>query len=156
MNKKSTSMYSFDFAAFPKDPEIHWSSLPEVGKPVTVRCLVPDVYPVEKLEIELLKDNHSMVSQNFLELIDIKSKETKSLEFTFTPTEEDIGKAIVCQATLIIDGQPSVKTTPEKMQVYSKYLCVVYEDLVWMHTAKNSAAKVKKELVCSFYTILSH
>uniref|UniRef100_A0A8D0VDD4 Vascular cell adhesion molecule 1 n=1 Tax=Sus scrofa TaxID=9823 RepID=A0A8D0VDD4_PIG len=117
-NLKGERGIQVEIYSFPKDPEIHWSSLPEVGKPVTVRCLVPDVYPVEKLEIELLKDNHSMVSQNFLELIDIKSKETKSLEFTFTPTEEDIGKAIVCQATLIIDGQPSVKTTPEKMQVY--------------------------------------
>uniref|UniRef100_A0A8C3YCI2 Vascular cell adhesion molecule 1 n=1 Tax=Catagonus wagneri TaxID=51154 RepID=A0A8C3YCI2_9CETA len=110
--------FEVEIFSFPEDLEIHWSSLPEVGKPVTVKCLVPDVYPAEKLEIRLLKDNHSVATQDFLEPMDVKSQETKSLEFTFTPTEEDIGKALVCQATLDIAPEPQIRTTTEKMQVY--------------------------------------
>ncbi|XP_059998429.1 vascular cell adhesion protein 1 [Lagenorhynchus albirostris] len=107
--------------SFPKDPEIHLSGPLEVGKPVTVMCLVPDVYPFERLEIELLKGNHSVKTQNFLEISEMKSQETKSLEVTFTPIDEDIGKALVCQATLHIneiDSQPQVRETTKKLQVY--------------------------------------
>uniref|UniRef100_A0A8C0CEM1 Vascular cell adhesion protein 1 n=1 Tax=Balaenoptera musculus TaxID=9771 RepID=A0A8C0CEM1_BALMU len=107
--------------SFPKDPEIHLSGPLEVGKPVTVTCLVPDVYPFERLEIELLKGNRSVKTQNFLEVSEMKSQETKSLEVTFTPIDEDIGKALVCQATLHIneiDSQPQVRETTKKLQVY--------------------------------------
>uniref|UniRef100_A0A8C6B0Q4 Vascular cell adhesion protein 1 n=1 Tax=Monodon monoceros TaxID=40151 RepID=A0A8C6B0Q4_MONMO len=107
--------------SFPKDPEIHLSGPLEVGKPVTVTCLVPDVYPFERLEIELLKGNRSVKTQDFLEVSEMKSQETKSLEVTFTPIDEDIGKALVCQATLHIneiDSQPQVRETTKKLQVY--------------------------------------
>ncbi|XP_059941671.1 vascular cell adhesion protein 1 isoform X3 [Mesoplodon densirostris] len=107
--------------SFPKDPEIHLSDPLEVGKPVTVTCLVPDVYPFERLEIELLKGNHSVKKQNFLEVSEMKSQETKSLEVTFIPIDEDIGKALVCQATLHIneiDSQPQVRETTKTLQVY--------------------------------------
>ncbi|XP_007449679.1 PREDICTED: vascular cell adhesion protein 1 isoform X4 [Lipotes vexillifer] len=107
--------------SFSKDPEIHLSGPLEVGKPVTVTCLVPDVYPFERLEIELLKGNRSLKTQNFLEVSEMKSQETKSLEVTFTPIDEDIGKALVCQATLHIneiDSQPQVRETTKKLQVY--------------------------------------
>uniref|UniRef100_A0A8C6BMH9 Ig-like domain-containing protein n=1 Tax=Monodon monoceros TaxID=40151 RepID=A0A8C6BMH9_MONMO len=107
--------------SFPKDPEIHVSGSLEVGKPVTVTCLVPAVYPFEKLEIELLKGNRSVKTQNFLEPSEMKYQETKSLEVTFTPVYEDIGKALVCQATVHIneiDSQPQVRGTTKKLQVY--------------------------------------
>eukprot|EP00069_Balaena_mysticetus_P009105 bmy_20010T0 len=107
--------------SFPKDPEIHLSGSLEVGKPVTVTCLVPAVYPFEKLEIELLKGNRSVKTQNFLEPSEMKSQETKSLEVTFTPIDEDIGKDLVCQATVHIneiDSQPQVRETTKKLQVY--------------------------------------
>ncbi|XP_065728196.1 vascular cell adhesion protein 1 isoform X4 [Phocoena phocoena] len=107
--------------SFPKDPEIHLSGPLEVGKPVTVTCLVPDVYPYERLEIELLKGNRSVKTQDFLEVSEMKSQETKSVEVTFTPIDEDIGKALVCQATLHIneiDSQPQVRKTTKKLQVY--------------------------------------
>lgn len=55
---------------------------------------MPDVYPFERLEIELLKGNRSMKVQEFLEPSEKKAQETKSLEVTFSPTDEDIGKAL--------------------------------------------------------------
>lgn len=128
------------FAAFSKDPEIHLGSPPEVGKPVTVTCSVPDVYPFERLEIELLKGNHSMKIQEFLEPSEKKAQETKSLEVIFIPTDEDIGKALVCQATLHIyddDSPPKVRKTTKELEVHSKYLFLSMGIYSWMHTAIN-------------------
>lgn len=116
------------FAAFPKDPEIHLSGPLELKKPVTVTCLVPDVYPFDRLEINLLKGNDLLKSREFLEPMDRKSLETKSLEATFIPDKEDIGKALVCRAKLNIeeiDFEPKERETTKKLQVYSKYLCDV-------------------------------
>lgn len=118
-------MYLFDFTAFPKDPEIHLTGPLEVGKPVTVKCSVPDVYPFDRLEMNLLKDDHLMKNQEFLEPMERKSLETKSLEVTFTPTSEDIGKALVCRAKLHIDEidlKRKERETTKKLHVYSKYL----------------------------------
>lgn len=91
------------FAAFPRDPEIETSGLLVDGNPVTISCKVPHVYPLDRLEIELLKGESVMKSKNFLEDMHKKSLETKSLEMTFIPTTEDTGKVLVCQAKLNID-----------------------------------------------------
>ncbi|XP_011847926.1 PREDICTED: vascular cell adhesion protein 1 isoform X4 [Mandrillus leucophaeus] len=107
--------------SFPRDPEIHLSGPLEAGKPITVKCLVADVYPFDRLEIDLMKGDHLMKSQEFLEDADRKSLETKSLEVTFTPVIEDIGKVLVCRAKLHIDEMDSVPTereAVEELQVY--------------------------------------
>uniref|UniRef100_A0A2I3HGK0 Vascular cell adhesion protein 1 n=1 Tax=Nomascus leucogenys TaxID=61853 RepID=A0A2I3HGK0_NOMLE len=107
--------------SFPKDPEIHFSGPLEAGKPITVKCSVADVYPFDRLEIDLLKGDHLMKSQEFLEDADRKSLETKSLEVTFTPVIEDIGKVLVCRAKLRIDGMDSVpaeRQAVKELQVY--------------------------------------
>ncbi|XP_036739749.2 vascular cell adhesion protein 1 [Manis pentadactyla] len=107
--------------SFPKDPEIHLSGPLEVGKPVTVKCSVPDVYPFDRLEMDLLKNDHLMKNQDFLEPMERKSLETKSLEVTFTPTSEDIGKALVCRAKLHIDEidlKRKERETTKKLHVY--------------------------------------
>ncbi|XP_063480428.1 vascular cell adhesion protein 1 isoform X3 [Symphalangus syndactylus] len=107
--------------SFPKDPEIHFSGPLEAGKPITVKCSVADVYPFDRLEIDLLKGDHLMKSQEFLEDADRKSLETKSLEVTFTPVIEDIGKVLVCRAKLRIEEMDSVPTERQavkELQVY--------------------------------------
>uniref|UniRef100_A0A2K6NXQ1 Vascular cell adhesion protein 1 n=1 Tax=Rhinopithecus roxellana TaxID=61622 RepID=A0A2K6NXQ1_RHIRO len=107
--------------SFPRDPEIHLSGPLEAGKPITVKCLVADVYPFDRLEIDLMKGDRLMKSQEFLEDADRKSLETKSLEVTFTPVIEDIGKVLVCRAKLQIDEMDSVPTEREavkELQVY--------------------------------------
>ncbi|ELV10513.1 Vascular cell adhesion protein 1 [Tupaia chinensis] len=108
--------------SFPKDPEIHLSGPLEAGKPITVKCIVRDVYPFDRLEMDLLKGNNLMKNQDFAEDMDKKSLETKSLEVTFTPVIEDIGKALVCRAQLHIsetDSDPKEKMTTKQLQVYS-------------------------------------
>uniref|UniRef100_A0A096MKK5 Vascular cell adhesion protein 1 n=1 Tax=Papio anubis TaxID=9555 RepID=A0A096MKK5_PAPAN len=107
--------------SFPRDPEIQLSGPLEAGKPITVKCLVADVYPFDRLEIDLMKGDHLMKSQEFLEDADRKSLETKSLEVTFTPVIEDIGKVLVCRAKLHIDEMDSVLTEREvvkELQIY--------------------------------------
>ena len=107
----------------------------------------------------MLKGNRTMRIQEFLEPSEKKAQETKSLEVTFLPTDEDIGKALVCQATLHIyddDSPPKVRKTTKELEVYSKYLCLSMGIYSWMHTAINRAATVKKKQVCSFYAILIH
>lgn len=116
-------MYPIAFAAFPKDPEIHFSGPLEVGKQVTVKCLIPDVYPFDRLEMDLLKDDHLIKNQDFVEDMDRKTLETKSLEVTLTPVIEDTGKTLVCQAKLLIDetdSAPKERETTKELQVYSK------------------------------------
>ncbi|XP_061267030.1 vascular cell adhesion protein 1-like isoform X2 [Bos javanicus] len=126
-DKKLEKAIRVEIYSFSKDPEIHLSSPAEVGKPVTVTCSVPDVYPFERLEIELLKGNHPMKVQDFLEPSEKKAQETKSLDVTFSPTDEDIGTALVCQATLHIyddDSPPKVRKTTKELEVYKKNFTV--------------------------------
>ncbi|XP_052035348.1 vascular cell adhesion protein 1 [Apodemus sylvaticus] len=111
-----------DIYSLPKDPEIQFSGLLEVGKPVVVKCLAPDVYPVDRLELDLFKGDHLMKSQEFLEEMAKKSLETKSLEVTFTPVIEDTGKVLVCRAKLHIDqidSKPEERQTVKELQVYT-------------------------------------
>nr|BAE37132.1 unnamed protein product [Mus musculus] len=110
-----------DIYSFPKDPEIQFSGPLEVGKPVTVKCLAPDIYPVYRLEIDLFKGDQLMNRQEFSSEEMTKSLETKSLEVTFTPVIEDIGKALVCRAKLHIDQIDSTlkeRETVKELQVY--------------------------------------
>ncbi|KAM6168637.1 vascular cell adhesion protein 1 isoform 3-T3 [Erethizon dorsatum] len=123
-SKKEEKEIQVDIYSFPKDPEIHLSGLLEVGKPITVKCLVPDVYPFDRLEMELLKGDSHMKNQEFLEDMERKSLETKSLEVSFTPTIEDTGKALVCRAKLHMaetdseESSPKKRETKEELQVY--------------------------------------
>lgn len=123
-SRKEEKEIQVDVYSFPKDPEIHFGGLLEVGKPITVKCLVPDVYPFDRLEMELLKGDSHMKTQEFLEDMDKKSLETKSLEVTFTSTIEDIGKAFICRAKLHItetdseESSPKERETNKELQVY--------------------------------------
>lgn len=108
------------FAAF-QDLEIQLSGPLEVGKPAMVKCLAPDVYPADSLEMDLLKGDHLLKTQLFVEEVK-KSLVTKSLEVTFTPVIEDIGKALVCRAKLYMDSETTTRETVKELQVYSEYL----------------------------------
>ncbi|XP_059120969.1 vascular cell adhesion protein 1 [Peromyscus eremicus] len=105
-------VYSF------QDPEIQLSGPLEVGKPAMVKCLAPDVYPADRLEMDLLKGDRLLKTQVFVEEVK-KSLVTKSLEVTFTPVLEDTGKALVCRAKLHMDSEPTVRETVKELQVYT-------------------------------------
>ena len=111
--------------SFPRDSEIEMSGLSVSGNPVTVSCKVPDVYPFDRLEIELLKGESIMKSKIFLEDVSKKSLETKSLEMTFIPTTEDTGKVLVCLAKLPINEmefEPKQRQSTQMLYVNGKYM----------------------------------
>lgn len=113
------------FAAFPRDPEIEMSGLLVSGNPVTVSCEVPNVYPSDRLEIELFKGESVIESKTFLEDMDRKSLETKSLDMTFIPTTEDTGKVLVCLAQLRVgemEFEPKQRQSTQMLHVNGKYM----------------------------------
>ena len=117
------------FAAFPSDPEIEMSGPLVSGNPVTVSCRVPNVYPSDRLEIELFKGESIMMNKTFLEDVSKKALETKSLEMTFIPTIEDTGNVLVCLAQLPIDEmefEPKQRQSTQILYVNGKYMCDVF------------------------------
>lgn len=93
--------------------------------PITVSCKVSSVYPLDRLEIELLKGETVLENKEFLEDTDMKSLENKSLEATFIPTTEDTGKALVCQAKLHMDEmefEPKQRQSTQTLYVNGKYI----------------------------------
>ncbi|XP_036624372.1 vascular cell adhesion protein 1 isoform X2 [Trichosurus vulpecula] len=107
--------------SFPRDPEIEMSGPLIVGSPVTVTCKVPKVYPSERLEMEFWKEG----SHHHVDLHDIEEEaqgklETKGVKMTFTPTIEDMGKSLICEAKLPIDEmefEPKERRTTQILQV---------------------------------------
>uniref|UniRef100_A0A8C6BSV9 Ig-like domain-containing protein n=1 Tax=Monodon monoceros TaxID=40151 RepID=A0A8C6BSV9_MONMO len=102
-HKKLEKVIQVALYSFPRDPEIEMSGLLVSGNLVTVSWKVPDVYPFDWLEIELLKGESIMKNKIFLADVSKKSLETKRLEMIFIPTTEDTGKVLVCPTKLPID-----------------------------------------------------
>uniref|UniRef100_A0A6I8NT06 Vascular cell adhesion molecule 1 n=1 Tax=Ornithorhynchus anatinus TaxID=9258 RepID=A0A6I8NT06_ORNAN len=118
--KKMERAIQVELYSFPHDPVITMSDFLEVGKPATITCQVSQVYPSERLKIELLKDGHIIREKEFFMDEEKKSLETKSLEVTITPTTLDIGKSITCQAELpIVDMEffPKLRKTTQKLPI---------------------------------------
>ncbi|XP_043855677.1 vascular cell adhesion protein 1 isoform X2 [Dromiciops gliroides] len=108
--------------SFPRDPEIEMSGPLIVGSPVTVTCKVPKVYPSERLEMAFWKEDshHPMQLHEIVEDVDGNNVETKGLQMTFTPTMEDMGKSLTCEAKLPIDEmefEPKERRTIQRLQV---------------------------------------
>lgn len=111
------------FAAFLEDPAIEISGPLVHGRPVTVNCTVPNVYPLDHLEIELLKGETTLESKHFYEEMGRKSLENKSLEMTFTPTSEDTGNVLVCLAKLHsgeMESEPKQRQSTQTLYVHGK------------------------------------
>lgn len=105
--------------SFPSDPVIEISPFLVVGEPAIVICKIPDVYPSDRLEVVLKKDEHVLHEEHFLE-DDSTNTETKTVTYTFHPTAEDIGKEITCVAKLPIadmDFEPKERTSSQKLNV---------------------------------------
>lgn len=120
--------FSLIFAAFSRDPEIEMSNLLVDGNLVNISCKIPNVYPSDRLEIELLKGESIMKNKTFLVDGHKKSLETKSLEMTFIPTTEDTGKVLVCRAKLHIDEREferKQRQSTQTLHVNGKCICDV-------------------------------
>ncbi|XP_060629991.2 vascular cell adhesion protein 1 [Anolis sagrei] len=92
-----------DIYSFPSDPVIEIDGPLVLGKPSTISCHVPKVYPSERLVLSLKREGKVLKEAEFFHETPTKSLETKTLSVTFTPTEEDIGKEITCIAELPIE-----------------------------------------------------
>ncbi|XP_039574028.1 vascular cell adhesion protein 1 [Passer montanus] len=114
--KKEKSV-KVELYSFPSDPIIEISPSLVAGKPATVTCKIPDVYPSDHLEVLLKKDEHVLHEKYFLE-DDSTNTETKTVTYTFHPTAEDAGKEITCVARLPIadmDFEPKERTSSQKL-----------------------------------------
>ncbi|NWV98578.1 VCAM1 protein, partial [Machaerirhynchus nigripectus] len=103
--------------SFPSDPIIEIKLSLVAGEPATVICKIPDVYPSDRLEVLLKKDEHVLHREDFLQEGSTNT-ETKIVTYTFHPMAEDIGKEITCVARLPIanmDFEPKERTSSLKI-----------------------------------------
>uniref|UniRef100_G1KBQ3 Ig-like domain-containing protein n=1 Tax=Anolis carolinensis TaxID=28377 RepID=G1KBQ3_ANOCA len=92
-----------DIYSFPSDPIIEINGPLVLGKPSTISCHVPKVYPSECLLLSFKREGKVLKEEEFFHEEPTKSLETKTVTVIFTPTEEDIGKEITCIAELPIE-----------------------------------------------------
>ncbi|XP_074044381.1 vascular cell adhesion protein 1 isoform X2 [Macrotis lagotis] len=120
-NKKVERGIQVELYSFSRDPEIEMSGPLIIGRPVTVTCKVPDVFPLERLEITLWKEgSHPIKSPDVVEDDEDKKIGTKHLEMVFTPTMEDMGKSLICEAKLLNDEwnfEPKERRITQTLQV---------------------------------------
>lgn len=107
--------------AFSSDPVIEVSEPLILGKQARVSCMVRNVYPSNRLEMYLKKEEGLMATTEFDADAAIQSIETK----TFIPTEKDTGKVITCIAKLPIDEmefEPKERQATHTLRVNCKYV----------------------------------
>ncbi|KFV86879.1 Vascular cell adhesion protein 1, partial [Struthio camelus australis] len=112
--KKEKSV-KIELYSFPSDPVIEISIV--AGEQATIICKIPDVYPSDRLEVLLKKEEHILLEKNFFE-DDSTNTETKTVTYSFNLTTEDIGKEITCVAKLPIanmDFEPKERVTSQKL-----------------------------------------
>ncbi|XP_050818326.1 vascular cell adhesion protein 1 [Gopherus flavomarginatus] len=117
--KKEKSI-KVDVYSFPSDPVIEISTPLNVGEKANITCMVPKVYPFERLKMQLEKDGSVLGMKEFYHEEHTKTTETKCLTLTFIPTFEDTGKAITCVAELPIDEmefEPKKRQTSQRLSV---------------------------------------
>ncbi|XP_078417788.1 vascular cell adhesion protein 1-like [Cetorhinus maximus] len=81
--------------SFPDEPVLGTVGSLEVGKNGTLRCTIPDVYPV-MLEVELLKGATSLNKQEFFQTPEV------TISSELVPEIEDSGKEVTCRARFLI------------------------------------------------------
>ncbi|XP_030062928.1 vascular cell adhesion protein 1 [Microcaecilia unicolor] len=105
---------TIEIYSFPSDPVITTSAALVAGTASLITCTVPDVFPSDLLEVQLMKDGQ------ILELLPYDSDrnlKNKSLTIEFNPTPEDNGKEFICLAKLSFDDQ---KKEPQQRQSKKK------------------------------------
>ncbi|XP_065698868.2 vascular cell adhesion protein 1 isoform X2 [Patagioenas fasciata] len=115
--EKKEKSIKVELYSFPSDPVIEISPSLVAGEPVSVLCKIPDVYPSDRLEVLLKKEEHVLHEENFY-TDDSTNTETKTVKYSFTLTAEDIGKEITCVAKLPIanmDFEPKERVASQKL-----------------------------------------
>ncbi|KAM8805334.1 vascular cell adhesion protein 1 [Eudromia elegans] len=115
--EKKEKSVKIEVYSFPSDPVIEISTSLAAGEQATVTCKIPNVYPSDRLEILLKKEDRILHEQNFYEDHSTNA-ENKTVTYSFNPTTDDIGKEISCVAKLPIDGmgsEPKERVTSQKL-----------------------------------------
>ncbi|XP_010155998.1 PREDICTED: vascular cell adhesion protein 1-like, partial [Eurypyga helias] len=115
--EKKEKSIKVELYSFPSDPvvEIHPSF--DARPTVNVTCKIPDVYPSDRLEVILKKEEHVLHTESFHD-DDCTDKKTKTVVHSFNYMPEDIGKEITCVAMLPIadmDFEPKERVTSQKL-----------------------------------------
>lgn len=95
------------------------------GEKSSIICKIPNVYPADRLVIQLQKEGELPSRKEFYDDPSDKTTETKWMWYHFTPTIEDTGKEITCMAELPIaemEFEPKKRQTSEKLIVTCKYI----------------------------------
>ncbi|NXL85829.1 VCAM1 protein, partial [Alectura lathami] len=117
--EKKEKSVKVELYSFPSDPVIEISTSLVVGEPTTVTCKIPDVYPSDRLEVLLKKEEDTLHGDNS-PLADSGKPETQTVTHSFILMTEDIGKEITCVARLPIadmDFEPKERLTSVKLNV---------------------------------------
>ncbi|XP_036442454.1 vascular cell adhesion protein 1b [Colossoma macropomum] len=94
--------------SFAKDPVISGHDSLVLGVKSTLTCEVTDVYPAEYMEVEWLRGDTVMHTQEGQ-----PDTQTIRSDYTFTPQRQDDGEQITCRASLMLPDIPPDQSTRE-------------------------------------------
>ncbi|XP_020644376.3 vascular cell adhesion protein 1 [Pogona vitticeps] len=118
--EKREKRVQINIYSFPSDPVIEVSSPLVLGKPASITCRVPKVFPSEQLVLSLKKGDEVLPIGQCCDESHSSSVQTKTVNVNFTPTKEDIGKEITCLAELPIEDmefEPKERKTTHVLNV---------------------------------------
>ncbi|KAG8436609.1 hypothetical protein GDO86_007641 [Hymenochirus boettgeri] len=101
-NSKVEKSFKINVYSFPRDPVLNISSV-VAGAQSLISCTVPWVYPSERMDVKLLKDNkvlkefELMTDTNYNGNVQLKNI---ILNHTWIPEKGDEGMQIVCEANM--------------------------------------------------------
>ncbi|XP_067846683.1 vascular cell adhesion protein 1-like isoform X1 [Heptranchias perlo] len=84
----------------------------EVGKKGTLRCTIPDVYPLHLLEVEWLEGTTPLHKEDFLKFT--QTETTVTTNYELTPELGDSGREFTCRARLVLDKIPAETADRQK------------------------------------------
>ncbi|XP_006015050.1 vascular cell adhesion protein 1 isoform X2 [Alligator sinensis] len=119
-SEKKEKGIKVELYSFPSDPVIMISKPLYAGEKSSIICKIPNVYPADRLVIQLQKGGELPSRKEFYDDPSDKTTETKWMWYHFTPTIEDTGKEITCMAELPIaemEFEPKKRQTSEKLIV---------------------------------------
>lgn len=88
------------FAAFPQDPVLPKIKSLIKNQTQKLSCIVHDVYPLERLQIEWLLGDKTLHVDDPPYISDYDDVQNYTSEFNYTASDLDRGKNISCKATL--------------------------------------------------------
>uniref|UniRef100_A0AAY5KAS5 Ig-like domain-containing protein n=1 Tax=Esox lucius TaxID=8010 RepID=A0AAY5KAS5_ESOLU len=119
---KAQRSASVEVYAFPKDPIISGSELLTEGQDSDLTCIVPDVYPADRLKVQWLLGDKVLKDDKALNPVIKGEAQTVTSVLKYKPTAQDHGQNVTCRATLDIKNEPETRETVASITVQCKYI----------------------------------